>query len=183
VSGSSEVELLRYTYNAQNQVTREDILLQNVLQRYRLYTYSQEGKVTKKQTFNAAGRLLEQDENFYTSSQIPEKIRHSYADANGNPQLHHTRNFEFYADGRLKRWTDLAPDNEVISSRSYTYREGSAVASIEINGQGKFLNKIEQVYDGLPDPYKNTAVQLIPFAGNELLMELKDENEQVISTS
>lgn len=178
VTNSSDVEVVRYIYNDANQIAREDILLNNALQRSTHNTYSAEGRVTKNQAFTATGRLIEQNEISYKDGKLPEKIRHSYFDAAGNPQLHHSRIFEFYADGRLKRWTDLAPDNETMSSRNYTYNE-YMVESIGVNGQGKFLDQIVQVYDGMQNPFKHTGNQVVTFAGNELKMELRSETGQV----
>jgi hypothetical protein len=179
---SPDVVQLKYSYNAANQLIKEEIFGNNVLERTSVFSYHPDGTLHRKRVYSSTGRFLEQDEMVYSGGNLPQKLLHSYPDSAGTPNLHHQRLYLFDASGQITRWSELSPDNQLTNSRTYVYKSNNLVASTGTGDQGQFQDLIEVTYDGKSDPFRNTNINPIRFAGNELKMELKDENGRIIST-
>ncbi|MBK0401590.1 hypothetical protein I5M27_01255 [Adhaeribacter sp. BT258] len=179
---SPDVVKLKYTYNAANQLIKEEIFGNGALERYSVFSYLADGKLHRKRIYGSTGVFLEQDEMVYNGGNLPQKLLHSYPDAAGAPNLHHQRLYFFDANGNITRWTELAPDNQLTNSRTYVYKSNNAVTSTGTGDQGQFQDIIEISFDGKMNPFANTNINPITFAGNELKMELKDEAGRVVSS-
>src|SRR5678815_2563892 len=79
-SYTSDVVTQQYTYNAQNQVNREDIFRNNGLERSSNFSYNAAGKQSYKRVYGSTGRFLEQDEFLYSAGNVLDKMNHAYID-------------------------------------------------------------------------------------------------------
>ena len=178
-SNSSDVVKLQYTYNAQNQIIKEESFRNNVLERTNKFGYNANGRLDFKHVYGSTGHFLEQDELFYNSGKL-EKLHHSYIDTAGVPGLHHINTYTYDSEGRISRITELAPDRTLVKSRTYNFQPNNRVESAGTGDHGQFMDKIAVAYDGKLNPFANTNITLVKFAGNELKMELKNQSDQVV---
>ncbi|MFC5269208.1 hypothetical protein [Adhaeribacter terreus] len=180
-SHSPDVVKIKYTYNSENQIVKEEVFGNNVLERSSVFSYFADGNLHFKQVYGSTGRFLEQDEMVYNGGTLPQKLLHSYIDSTGTPNLHHKRMYLFEANGNITRWSDQTPDNYLINSRTYLYKSNNLVETTGTGDHGQFQDKIELTFDGKMDPFANTNINPVRFAGNELKMEMKNQAGQVIS--
>lgn len=180
-SYTSEVTRSAFTYNANNQLTREDLFKNDVPQGYNLFFYDAAGKLIKKTYHNATGRLLEQDLITYTPAGFPDKLLHGYFDSVGTFAPHHYRLHSFRADGRIEEWSDFTPAGALLNRRTYAYPAAGRIVSPAFGSTGQLANTSEITLDQQLQPFQHTTVNLVPYAGNELSHRVTDVNGQEIS--
>ena len=181
-SYTSDVTRSEFTYNNANQITKEAVFKNGLPQGFNLFHYDAAGKLIKKTYHSETGQLKEQDLISYSAAGQPDKLLHGYVDTAGTFEPHHYRLHNFHADGRILSWSEFMPSDAPMGWRSYAYPSTEKVISQAYNNSGQHVNTSEITFDLKPHPFQHTAINLIVFAGNELRHEVKDLNNQVISS-
>jgi len=170
-----------YTYNQANQITKETIFKNGSLQNVNLFAYTPDGKLAEKSYFNEKNEQKEKDVISYQPAQNTFRLDHAYVNA-GVATPHHFRIHETNAAGEVIKWTDFAqPTGNLLNTRTYQYSASGYVFSPFYGNQNQHLNSSQIMLDARNTPLKNTQINLVPYAGNELKHEIIDPSGQNIS--
>ena len=182
-SYTTGITVSKFTYDTNNQLRREDILVNNVPQKYVLYTCNAAGGLLKKEVFGTNNVLIEQDEYILNSENKPLKDSHSYPDGNGTPTLHHYVTFVYSPEGKLSQSSEFTPAGQLTKTVRYEIAADDAgkVHIYDSIGQLQATNLVR--YDGKKNPFHATALNNTGFSGNQLQVTTMDPTGQAVSSS
>ncbi len=174
----------RYTYNAANQVTREDQFRQGALQTYILYTYSAAGNLEKRNYFNASNQEFERYNYETNGAGKITKLSHATVNASGTPTLHHYVTYKFNGNGLVEELTEFNENNLVSKILKFQVVNASTekVQSLRNDNALEFTSLNQ--YDLKQHPLSATILNTNNLPGNLTSHTLTDEiNQSTVSAT